>query len=90
MTTGSPDPAGYDIVVNATPLGMKKNEPLPFNVERIAPSTFVGEVVMKEEITPLLAAVRAQRLRLPGRYRHAVRTDPGLSRILRFRHHDIG
>jgi shikimate 5-dehydrogenase len=60
VTTGSNDPAGYDIVVNATPLGMKKDDPLPFDVERIAPSTFVGEVVMKEEITPLLAAARAK------------------------------
>ena len=60
VTTGSADPAGYDIVINATPLGMKKDDPLPMNVDRIAPSTFVGEVVMKEEITPFLAAVRAK------------------------------
>ena len=60
VTTGSADPAGYDIVINATPLGMKKDDPLPFDVERISPSTFVGEVVMKEEITPFLAAVRAK------------------------------
>jgi shikimate dehydrogenase len=60
VTTGSADPAGYDVVVNATPLGMKKDDPLPFDVERISPSTFVGEVVMKEEITPLLAAARAK------------------------------
>jgi shikimate dehydrogenase len=50
------DPVGYDLVVNATPLGMKPSDPLPFDVERLSPSTFVGEVVMKQEITPLLAA----------------------------------
>lgn len=50
------DPAGYELVVNATPLGMKASDPLPFEVGRLAPSTFVGEVVMKQEITPLLAA----------------------------------
>jgi shikimate dehydrogenase len=60
VSVGSPDPSGYDIVVNATPLGMKMDDPLPMNVDRIAPSTFVGEVVMKEEITPFLAAVRAR------------------------------
>jgi shikimate dehydrogenase len=60
VTTGSIDPAGYDVVVNATPLGMKPGDPLPMDVTRIAPSTFVGEVVMKEEITPFLAAVRAR------------------------------
>jgi shikimate dehydrogenase len=57
---GSADPTGFDIVVNATPLGMKSDDPLPFDVSRIAPSTFVGEVVMKQEITPFLAAVRAK------------------------------
>jgi shikimate dehydrogenase len=56
ISTGSNDPAGYDIVVNATPLGMKPGDPLPVDVSRIAPSTFVGEVVMKEEFTPLLRA----------------------------------
>jgi shikimate dehydrogenase len=54
----SNDPAGYDLVVNGTPLGMKPGDPLPFDVTRLAPETFVGEVVMKQEITPLLGAVR--------------------------------
>jgi shikimate dehydrogenase len=56
VTTGSKDPVGYDIVVNATPLGMKPGDPLPIDVARITPDTFVGEVVMKEEFTPLLRA----------------------------------
>ena len=30
--TGSNDPAGFDLVVNATPLGMKEGDPLPFDV----------------------------------------------------------
>jgi shikimate dehydrogenase len=56
IATGSRDPAGYDIVVNATPLGMNDDDPLPVDVERIAPTTFVGEVVMKQEVTPFLRA----------------------------------
>lgn len=60
VTTGSKDPAGFDIVVNATPLGMKDTDPLPFDVDRIAPDTFVGEVVMKTEYTPLLQAAKAK------------------------------
>ena len=55
---GTSDPAGYDVVVNATPLGMCPEDPLPFDVTRLAPGTFVGEVVMKQEITPLLRAAR--------------------------------
>jgi shikimate dehydrogenase len=60
IETGSKDPEGYDIVVNATPLGMNDGDPLPMDVERIAPSTFVGEVVMKQTITPFLAAAQAR------------------------------
>jgi shikimate dehydrogenase len=60
VKSGSADPGGYDIIVNATPLGMKKDDPLPLDVERISPRTFVGEVVMKEEITPFLASARAR------------------------------
>jgi shikimate dehydrogenase len=60
VITATRDPAGYDIVVNATPLGMKPGDPLPFDIDRIAPTTFVGEVVMKEEYTPLLRAAQAK------------------------------
>ncbi len=64
VRTGSNDPAGFDLVVNATPLGMKEGDPLPFDVSRIAPETFVGEVVMKQAITPLLAAAQAKGCRI--------------------------
>jgi shikimate dehydrogenase len=60
VVTAASDPAGHDIVVNATPLGMNRDDPLPFDVARLAPSTFVGEVVMKEAMTPLLVAARAR------------------------------
>jgi shikimate dehydrogenase len=60
VRTGSNDPAGYDIVVNGTPMGMNEGDPLPMDVSRIAPSTFVGEVVMKEEMTAFLRAVEAR------------------------------
>ena len=60
VATGSADPAGYEIVVNATSLGMNEDDALPLDVGRISPSAFVGEVVMKHEITPFLAAVRAK------------------------------
>jgi shikimate dehydrogenase len=56
VSTGSSDPDGYDVVVNATPLGMNDGDPLPVDVDRIAPDTFVGEVVMKQQITPFLRA----------------------------------
>jgi shikimate dehydrogenase len=60
VATGSNDPAGYDIIVNATPLGMKADDPMPMDVSRIAPTSFVGEVVMKQETTAFLAAASAR------------------------------
>jgi shikimate dehydrogenase len=58
IQVGSNDPAGFEIVVNATPMGMEPGDPLPVDVERISPETMVGEVVMKQEETPLLRAAQ--------------------------------
>ncbi len=58
VRTDTRDPHGFDLVVNATPLGMDPADPLPIDVTRLTPATFVGEVVMKQEITPLLHAAR--------------------------------
>ena len=60
VTMGSNDPQGYDVVVNATPLGMNDGDPLPINTALLAPTTFVGEVVMKSEMTAFLKAAKAQ------------------------------
>jgi shikimate dehydrogenase len=64
IETGSSDPQGYDLVVNATPLGMEDGDPLPMDVDRISPDTFVGEVVMKQQITPFLRAAMAKGCRV--------------------------
>ena len=60
VNTGSNDPAGFDLVVNGTPLGMNAGDPMPLDVSRISASTFVGEVVMKSEMTAFLAAAKAR------------------------------
>jgi len=60
IVTGSNDPAGHDIVVNATPLGMSAGDPMPVDVGRLDRTSFVGEVVMKHEETPFLAAAKAR------------------------------
>ena len=60
VVVGSNDPAGYDLVVNATPLGMNEDDPLPLDVARLDPTTFVGEVVLRAEMTALLAAASAR------------------------------
>ncbi len=64
VRVGTADPVGHDVVVNATPLGMKAGDALPIDIARLAPSTFVGEVVMKQEFTPLLVAARDKGCRI--------------------------
>jgi shikimate dehydrogenase len=56
IKVGDNDPAGLDIVVNATPLGMNAGDAMPVDVTRLDKATFVGEVVMKTEMTAFLAA----------------------------------
>lgn len=60
VRNGSNDPADHDLVVNATPMGMSDGDPLPLDVSRLSPDTFVGEVVMRTEVTEFLAAAQAR------------------------------
>ncbi|HEV2676063.1 MAG TPA: shikimate dehydrogenase [Aliidongia sp.] len=56
----SSDPAGFPIVINATPLGMRADDPLPLDVARVDPGAVVAEVIMKPRETRLLSLARAQ------------------------------
>jgi shikimate dehydrogenase len=53
---GGNDPAGYGLVVNATPLGMASGDPLAFDAGRLSPGALVGDVVLGAGVTPLLQA----------------------------------
>jgi shikimate dehydrogenase len=55
---GSADPGGFDIVINATPVGMKEGDPYPLDVSRLAPGMFCGCVITAPAITPFIAAAR--------------------------------
>jgi len=59
-TRGSSDPGGFDLVINASPLGMQPGDPLPIDVGHLAATTFVGDVVTLPPLTPLIAAARAR------------------------------
>jgi shikimate dehydrogenase len=65
------DPSGFDLVVNASSLGMAAGDSLPVDVLRLQPSTFVGEVVLRPAVTPLLAAARER----------GCRTQPGVDML---------
>jgi len=64
VRTGSNDPAGYELLVNATPMGMNDDDPLPVDMARVDPSTFVGEVVMKSAMAAFLKAAQARGCRI--------------------------
>jgi shikimate dehydrogenase len=58
VTSGSADPSGYGIVVNATPAGMRDGDPLPFDVSKLGRSAFVGDVITVPAVTPLIEGAR--------------------------------
>ena len=58
VVTGSSDPAGSDLVCNATPAGMQPEDAYPFTVDNITPDMFVGCVITTPCPSPLVAAAR--------------------------------
>lgn len=63
------DPTGFDIAINATPLGMCQSDPLPFDADELAADTLVADVIMKPPVTRLLQAASARGCRiLEGRH----------------------
>ena len=60
VNTASNDPADFDVVVNATPMGMNEGDAMPMDTSRIARGAVVGEVVMKREMTAFLQAAKAR------------------------------
>jgi shikimate dehydrogenase len=60
LSVGSNDPEGFDVAVNATPLGTYPGDPLPMDPSRLSPSALVGEVVLKPAMTAFLAAAKAR------------------------------
>jgi len=56
----SADPAGFDCVINASPLGLKADDPLPFDPARLDAGAAVVDILMKNQPTPLLRACHAR------------------------------
>jgi shikimate dehydrogenase len=54
------DGGDHDLVVNASPAGMRAEDPLPFDVTKLDRSVVVGDVVTKPQLTPFIEAARAR------------------------------
>ncbi len=55
---GSPDPRGFDLAINATPMGMKPGDPLPIMADHCVAGQWVGCVITEPAVPPLIAAAR--------------------------------
>jgi shikimate dehydrogenase len=60
VTSGSSDPTGFDIVLNATPVGMKETDAFPLQASKLTSGMFVGCVITQPAVTPLITAARAK------------------------------
>jgi shikimate dehydrogenase len=68
IVVGKPNVQGHDILVNATPTGMTPGDGLPADFGALDPNLIVADIIMKPEVTPLLAHARACGCRtMPGR-----------------------
>jgi shikimate dehydrogenase len=57
---GVPDPRGCEIVINATSLGMKPDDPMPVDPDRLEPGSIVVDIIIAPNPTPLCRAARAR------------------------------
>jgi shikimate dehydrogenase len=58
--TGTDDAAGFDLVVNATPAGMRPTDPLPVDAARLERCAYVADLITRPALTPLLEAARCR------------------------------
>ncbi len=75
-SVNSSSPAGFDLVINASPLGLSTTDPLPCDVTMLEPQAVLLDIVMKNYPTPLVCAARARGL-------HA---EPGFEMLLQQAH----
>lgn len=58
VLAGNPDPTGFDVVINATPMGMRPTDPYPIDVANIQGHQFSGCVITAPAVSPWLALAR--------------------------------
>lgn len=59
VRAASSDPTGFDLILNATPMGMEADDPLPIDTSLLTASMFVGDVVGGHGVTRLIRDARA-------------------------------
>ena len=70
------DPASYDLVVNCTSLGLKPDDAMPFDAQRVAAGAAVVDIVMTRQPTPLLQACAARGIQAHAGFEMLVQQIP--------------
>ncbi len=70
------DPAGFDLVVNASPVGLQRDDPPPFDPARLHADAAVIDIVMKNQPTALLRACHARGIAAHPGYEMLVQQVP--------------
>ncbi|GGD25198.1 shikimate dehydrogenase family protein [Sinisalibacter lacisalsi] len=67
VSVGSADPTGFDIIANATPLGMRAGDPLPVEVDKLSEGQFAACPITRPARSPFIEAAAAKGcLTMPG------------------------
>lgn len=60
LGVGTSDPTGFDIIANATPLGMRDSDPMPVAIDKVQASQFVACPITKPDPSPFITAARGK------------------------------
>jgi len=58
VSRGYPDASGFDLVINATPMGMKPDNPPPFRLESLTKGIFVADLITKPDVSAVIQHAR--------------------------------
>ncbi len=80
----SADPAGFDLIVNCTSQGLKPDDALPFDPERVGAGAAVVDIIMSKQPTSLLQACRARGIQAEAGFEMLVQQIPEYLRFFGF------
>ncbi len=64
VVAGPIDAEACDLAINASPVGVHEEDPLPFDVDRLSGTAVVADVIMEPVLTRLLKAAQGRGLRI--------------------------
>ncbi|RYF63214.1 MAG: shikimate dehydrogenase, partial [Comamonadaceae bacterium] len=76
---------GYDLVINATPLGLNDSDAFALDVQRMEPHAALFDILLRNQPTPLVRAARARGLHAQAGFEMLIQQMP---HYLRYFGHD--